>query len=180
MGRLTEMPFKESCCDGGQVCSTDSAQPCGCDPKAGWTCEVHKSKDGMWGKVLTTGGSTVTKASGDYMASNYEIRKFETGATRDQDQTKHDFEGFLSPLVIDRFGQYMTKHRQQPDGQMRASDNWQLGIPIDAYMKSGWRHFFDWWKQHRGIKGQELLEDTLCALMFNTMGYLHELLKRKQ
>ena len=114
------------------------------------------------------------------VASNYEVRKFEGGATRDQDITKPDYEGFLSPLVIERYGQYMGKHRVQPDGTLRASDNWQLGIPLDAYMKSAFRHFINWWKQHRGHKSDENIEESLCALLFNTSGYLHELLKRRR
>lgn len=112
------------------------------------------------------------------MASNYEVRKFDTGATRDAETNKPDYEGFLSPLVIERYGAYMSKHRVQPDGALRESDNWQLGIPLNAYMKSGYRHFIDWWKQHRGYKSSEDLEDSLCALIFNASGYLHELRKR--
>ena len=108
------------------------------------------------------------------------MRTFDTGATRDSDETKLDFEGFLSPAVLQRFGEYMNKHRKQADGGIRASDNWQKGIPIDAYMKSMWRHFFDVWKQHRGLAGQEPIEESLCALMFNVMGYLFETLKHKQ
>lgn len=40
--RLDDKPFKESCCDGGE-CGLDemSAQPCGCDKKANWTCAQH-------------------------------------------------------------------------------------------------------------------------------------------
>lgn len=109
------------------------------------------------------------------MASQYEIRKFATGATRDQDVTKPDYEGFLSPLVIEAYGRYMNKNRVQPNGQVRASDNWQLGIPQDAYMKSMWRHFLDVWKQHRGYKSTEDLKESLCAMLFNVSGYLHEL-----
>jgi hypothetical protein len=108
------------------------------------------------------------------------MREFKTGATRDTTEGKHDYEGFLSPLVIERFGEYMDKHRVQPDGNLRDSDNWQLGIPQSAYMKSAWRHFHDWWKQHRGFKGQDILEESLCALLFNTMGYLHEVLKQRE
>lgn len=108
------------------------------------------------------------------------MRNFETGATRDSDEGKFDYEGFISPLVIQRFGQYMHRHRVQADGNLRASDNWQKGIPLDAYIKSGWRHFMDWWRQHRGYVGQDELEESLCALMFNVMGYLHETLKTNE
>ena len=107
------------------------------------------------------------------------IREFDTGATRDTDVGKNDYEGFLSPLVIKRFGDYMTKHRKQADGKLRDSDNWQKGIPKNAYIKSAWRHFLDWWMEHRGLPSREGIEDALCALMFNIMGYLHEHLKEK-
>lgn len=107
------------------------------------------------------------------------IRSFNTGATRDTDEGKYDYEGFLSPLVVERFGEYMNKHRKQSDGNLRDSDNWQKGIPKEAYMKSGFRHFFDWWKEHRGYKTKEGIEEALVALLFNVQGYLHEYLKEK-
>jgi hypothetical protein len=106
------------------------------------------------------------------------IRRFETGATRDIDHGKLDYEGFLSPAVIERYAQYMHKHRIQPDGNLRDSDNWQKGIPLSAYIKSCWRHFMDWWKYHRGDKSVDI-EEVLCAVMFNAMGYLHETLKER-
>lgn len=105
------------------------------------------------------------------------IRTFSSGATRDTDENKNDYEGFLSPLVIERFGDYMTKHRKQSDGKLRDSDNWQKGIPKDQYMKSAFRHFIAWWKEHRGIKTEDGIEDNMTALLFNVMGYLHEHLK---
>lgn len=108
------------------------------------------------------------------------MRTFETGATRNTDDTKPDYEGFLSPLVIERFGEYMTKHRFQADGQVRSSDNWQKGMPKESYMKSGWRHFFSWWKSHRGLKTEEDIEESLCALFFNIQGYLHEHIKNEK
>jgi hypothetical protein len=62
---------------------------------------------------------------------------------------------------------------------MRDSANWTRGIPLDAYMKSGWRHFMDVWQEHRGIETKDGLEAALCALIFNASGYLHEVLKAK-
>lgn len=107
-------------------------------------------------------------------------RKFESGATRDADTGKFDYEGFFSPLVLERRALYMNKHRVQSDGRVRESDNWMRGIPLNAYMKSAFRHFVDWWKEHRGVSTRDGLEDALCALLFNAEGYLHELLKRRQ
>jgi hypothetical protein len=108
-----------------------------------------------------------------------EIRKFETGATRDSSDDKIDFEGFLSPIVLQRFGEYMMKHRVQADGNLRDSDNWQRGMSRECYIKSGLRHFHDWWLEHRGHKSREGLEDALCGLLFNVQGYLFEVLKNK-
>lgn len=108
------------------------------------------------------------------------MRHFDTGATRDGDTNKFDYEGFLSPLVLERFAKYMHKHRYVDEGLMRDSDNWQKGIPKDAYMKSAFRHFFDWWKEHRDIETNVGLEEAICALIFNAQGYLHETIKENR
>ena len=107
-----------------------------------------------------------------------EPRKFDTGAMRDTEQGKPDYEGFLSSAVLKRYGEYMHQHRHMADGSVRDSDNWQRGIPRSVYIKSAWRHFMDWWTAHRNGDTLEV-EDALCALLFNTMGYLHETLKDK-
>lgn len=107
------------------------------------------------------------------------IRTFSTGATRDTDLNKLDYEGFLSSLVLERYAEYLNKHRVQSDGQLRDSDNWQKGIPKDIYIKSAWRHFMAFWKVHRGYKDESWIEDSICAVLFNCMGYLHEHLKEK-
>lgn len=108
------------------------------------------------------------------------MRQFNTGATRDTDKDKLDFEGFLSPLVLNKYAEFMHKNRVQADGNLRDSDNWQKGIPKDAYMKSLTRHFMDVWLAHRGEKARDDIETALCAVMFNSMGLLFELLKDKK
>ena len=129
---------------------------------------------------------TLTGYRADYFYSYNpeELRTLATGATRDSEADKYDYEGFLSPLVLERFARYMNVHRTQSDGSLRDSDNWQKGIPLDAYIKSAFRHFVDLWKLHRGIPAIDIrtgrqitLEDAICALFFNIQGYLHELLK---
>lgn len=112
-------------------------------------------------------------------------RVFNTGATRDSDDSKLDYEGFISPLVLRRYAEYMHRCRLRniPPGEpIRGSDNWQKGIPKEAYVKSMIRHVMEFWTQHRAIKvdpsrADELNQDTLCAIMFNVMGYLYEDLK---
>lgn len=104
-------------------------------------------------------------------------RSFDSGATRDSDDSKLDFEGFLSPAVLERYAQYMNKHRIQSDGTLRDSDNWQKGMPEEVYVKSLLRHVWDLWLLHRGYKAREPKEDALCAIMFNAMGLLNEQLR---
>lgn len=111
-----------------------------------------------------------------------EIREFESGATRDTDEGKPDYAGFMDPATVKRFGQYMHEHRFQKDGTMRAADNWKKGIPRDVYIQSLFRHFIDLWDSHQVENLDEdpeyrrEVEDALCAIMFNAQGYLYEFL----
>jgi hypothetical protein len=114
------------------------------------------------------------------------IRMFSGGATRNTDDDKYDYEAFLSPVVLERYARYMHSHRKQKDGSLRSGDNWQQGIPRDAYMKSLVRHTFDLWRGWRGHlvvdpdTGEPMsLEELCCAITFNVMGMLHELLRQK-
>lgn len=110
-------------------------------------------------------------------------RRFKTGATRDTDTGKFDYEAFLSPAVLERYARYMDAHRHQPAGVLRPGDNWQRGIPLEAYRKSLVRHVIQLWGVWRGNKvndekGQKVeTEEALCAVIFNSMGMLHEILK---
>lgn len=104
-------------------------------------------------------------------------RYFTTGAYRDDDAGKPDYEGFLSPLVIQAYGAYMHRHRRQSDGRLRDSDNWQAGIPRSEYLKSALRHLLDLWLEHRGHPSRDGIDEALGGLLFNIMGYWHEHLK---
>ena len=103
------------------------------------------------------------------------MRTFDTGATRDSDDGKLDYEGFLSPVALERFAEYMHEHRVPADGNLRDSDNWQKGMPLDCYMKSMFRHFMDVWMNHRDYATGVAQDEALCALLFNVFGYLHTL-----
>lgn len=114
------------------------------------------------------------------------IRRFETGATRDTDEGKLDYEGFNHPVVDQRYAEYMHKHRVQPDGALRSADNWQKGIPKDQYAKSLQRHNMDFRLLHRGYPAVDGktgdavdIEEALCAILFNAKGYLLEILKER-
>lgn len=113
------------------------------------------------------------------------VREFDSGANRDSEEGKYDFEGFLSPAVLYAFATYMHDKRGLPDGSMRSADNWQKGIPLDSYMKSLIRHVMDVWLIHRGyaVRRPEdgspvSIEDALGGALFNVQGYWHETLKK--
>jgi hypothetical protein len=115
------------------------------------------------------------------------LRDFDTGATRDTAEGKLDYEGFLSPFVLRQYARFMNMNRLQSDGQLRDSSNWQKGIPMNVYMKSLQRHFMETWYSYRMAKNykltmprEQMIEyvSAICGMMFNTMGYLHELLKK--
>lgn len=105
------------------------------------------------------------------------MRTFESGATRDSDDGKIDYEAILSPLVIQRFGEYMLQHSTLPDGSKRSGDNWQHGFGLDVTLKSLWRHHVDVWALHRSEQQHTIeMEEALCAVLFNAAAYLHQLL----
>lgn len=121
------------------------------------------------------------------MASTPDTRTFNTGATRNNDENRIDPEGFFSPEVLEEFCAYMHKCRFRPSGEIRNSDNWQLGIPQSAYAKSLWRHHLAFMKQHRKQGNHKeapspyrnnVLIEQCCAGMFNYMGYMFEELKK--
>lgn len=104
-----------------------------------------------------------------------ETRAFATGATRDGDTGKLDYEGFLSPRVLRRYAEYMHEARLRniPLGQsVRSSDNWQSGIPKDSYVKSGLRHMMEIWLKWR--EDGTVDQNAACGVMFNIMGLLFE------
>lgn len=102
------------------------------------------------------------------------IRKFETGATRNSDAGKYDYEGFIAPQVLEFYAAYMHVNRKLLDGSYRDSDNWQKGIPTTAYVKSLWRHFLDIWKVNRGLSIEEGELAAGAGVMFNAMGWMLE------
>ena len=98
-----------------------------------------------------------------------EVREFQTGATRSPLSDKLQYEGFISPIVLKRYAEYMHKHRTQNDDTTRDADNWQKGIPSESALDSMLRHVMDVWLDERGYSGEtsETVLDSLCAIIFN-------------
>ena len=114
-----------------------------------------------------------------------EVREFDTGATRSSSEDRYDPEGYLSPIVEERFCEYMLRHQYQADGTKRDSDNWQKGMPLETYMQGLKRHVLHLWTRHRGYHVLDdnagiNIEEDLCAILFNAQGYLHSLLAKRQ
>ena len=106
------------------------------------------------------------------------MREFSTGATRDTDDGKVDYQCILSIPVLRAFGEYMKKHRVQADGKMRPYDNWKKGIPRKVYRQSKWRHLLDWDEAIDAGDFDKYVE-AACAELFNIQGHLHESLKAR-
>jgi hypothetical protein len=111
-------------------------------------------------------------------------RVFDTGATRDTVEGKLCYAKALSFRVLRRYVEYLGSHRQLPDGSIRDWDDWKKGIPQEDYKDSMLRHAFDAKLLSDGVPvsdnhGPCNIEDLLCAVMFNAMGWLREILIRK-
>jgi len=103
------------------------------------------------------------------------MRKYETGATRDNDNRKLHYLSYLSPLSLERYARYMKTHETQKDGSRRKPDNWKLGIPKTDYLQSAFRHFIQVWKRYElGEETKETNYDHLAGVFFNIHGLMHE------
>ena len=149
---------------------------CGYNSQGQWVCYKFVAARGVADTTLIQLPADWTAIGRDEVLGA--SRQFSTGATRDTAEGKPDYDGYLSPLVLRRYAQYMTKHRVQSDGRLRASDNWQKGIPQDEYRKSLWRHMVDFLTLARGWSAPGVdVEEAVCGILFNASGWLHERLK---
>ena len=94
------------------------------------------------------------------------MRQFNGGATRDTTEVR-----FLSPEVLTQYCQYLEKHRETAAGR-RDQDNWKSGIPVDVYVDSLGRHFWEIWSAWE--RDEEIPMDAVYAVMFNAMGIVYE------
>jgi hypothetical protein len=106
-----------------------------------------------------------------------DCEQYKPVATRNSSEDKFDYEGFLSPLVLERYAEYMHKHKKREDGSYRASDNWQNGLPPHKTVKSLIRHMMALWKMNR-FNDYEM-EEELCGVIFNAMSMLNEIVKER-
>lgn len=119
------------------------------------------------------------------MKDNGVIRTSSTGANRNSAEGKVNYQGALSPLVIEAYGKYIQKHAILPDGTVRDNKNWQklFGTHKEhrqICIESAWRHFLDLLKEHDGYDSRDGIDEALGGLMFNIQAYWFSILKEKE
>lgn len=170
-----------------------SCQPCGCDESAGYLCARHYGgpekphpafRERPYVPTATDGlgNSYALDRAAVVSGGRPAMQTFDSGATRNDDSAKYDYEGFVHPEALHAYGEYMHQHRLQRDGSVRDSDNWQKGIPFRKYVKSLVRHSIDLWRMERGFTvinpdtgSPHTRQELCCAILFNSFGYLKEL-----
>lgn len=95
--------------------------------------------------------------------------KFKTGAFRDSQEGKLDFVETVSFTAMNRYVRYMTGKKKK-----YGAGNFKKGIPIDSYEKSLLRHIDKYFRNKYEGGKDELEEDHLAAIIFNTLGIMHE------
>lgn len=97
------------------------------------------------------------------------MRKFVTGAVRDDDNEKEDYIESISWLSLKRYCKYMSSKAKR-----YGKGNWKKGIPPQDYLESMLRHvqkFVAEWEY--GVCEEK--DDHLSAIIFNCQGLMHEL-----
>jgi hypothetical protein len=97
------------------------------------------------------------------------MRKFTTGAVRDNDETKEDYVETISWRAMKRYAQYMTGKKSR-----YGAGNFKKGIPIESYEQSLLRHIQKYLENKYEGGTIEVDEDHLSAIVFNTFGIMYE------
>jgi hypothetical protein len=102
------------------------------------------------------------------------VRKFESGAIRDIDDTKEDYIETISWIGMRRYAQYMTGKKSK-----YGAGNFKKGIPIESYEQSLVRHVQKYLANKYEGQDIEKQEDHLSAMLFNIFGIIHEEQRKK-
>ena len=98
------------------------------------------------------------------------VRKFKSGAIRDNDQDKEDYIETISWTAFKRYAEYMTGKKKK-----YGTGNFKKGIPIESYEQSLVRHLQKYLANKYENGQDEVLEDHLSAMVFNLFGIMHEI-----
>ena len=102
------------------------------------------------------------------------IRRFATGAIRDNDVEKEDYVETISWTAMKRYAQYMTgKKKKYGEG------NFKKGIYDSSYEQSMVRHVQKYLANRHENGTVEKEEDHLSGIIFNVFGLMHNEEQRK-
>lgn len=96
-------------------------------------------------------------------------RTFDTGAIRDNDDSKEDYIETISWIAMKRYAQYMTGKKSK-----YGSGNFKKGIPVESYEQSLVRHLQKYLANKYEGSNVEPEEDHVAAMRFNIDGIMHE------
>lgn len=97
------------------------------------------------------------------------VRKFESGAIRDNDETKEDYIETIPWRSMRRYARYMTSKKSR-----YGAGNFKKGIPIESYEQSLVRHLQKYLENKYEGGDCEKEEDHLSAMVFNVFGIMFE------
>ena len=103
------------------------------------------------------------------------VRKFSTGAIRDNEDGKEDYSETISWTAFKRYAEYMTGKKKK-----YGSGNFKKGIPIESYEQSLLRHISKYMINKYEGGDLETDQDHLSAMVFNIFGIMHEEDKAKK
>jgi len=103
------------------------------------------------------------------------IRKFKSGAVRDKQDGKEDYIETISWTALKRYAQYMTGKKAK-----YGQGNFKKGILDESYEQSMVRHVQKHLANKHENGNEENKEDHLSAIVFNTLGLMHNQEQRKQ
>jgi hypothetical protein len=103
------------------------------------------------------------------MKKKQQIRKFTSGAIRDNDDTKEDYIETISWKAMKRYAQYMTGKKKK-----YGAGNFKKGIPQESYEQSLVRHLQKYLANKYEGGDVEKEEDHLSAMLFNVFGIINE------
>jgi hypothetical protein len=150
-----------------------SAQPCGCDLDAGWTCERHQETEkyqeaqkpinNLPGTISYKSVQTIPQFS---IKDSGKRQDFASGSVRDTAEGKIKWSRITFGPMMRRWAEHLTKAEAKYPDPTPGVPNFTLIETEEErirYRESALRHFWSWWYG-------ETDEDHAAATFFNING----------
>jgi hypothetical protein len=103
------------------------------------------------------------------------IRKFKSGAIRDNEDQKEDYIETISWSAMKRYAKFMTAMKSK-----YGEGNFKKGINDSSYERSAVRHIQKYLENKYELGNCEIELDHLSAVIFNVLGLIHNEEMRKK